>query len=594
MSSLNYTSHSDEHFDRIHYYSPLIPPVKPRKKELNTELKIALIGSDRLYNGFRFEADVFLLTEENWKEALKYLEFDFLLVESCLESTTGHWEYAQIEGSEKNQKLKNLVEFAKEKSIPTVYWFTHDHVYHDNYKIISSIFDYVFCADTEEVILLEKEGIDAIILPPAVQPVLFNPFREYAYYDALNINLLFDGWADIYRFGDQLMVLEELKIYGLKIIDSKKEIFHKKISYIPELADVVLGSVSNITRQTLLKYSKNVVSFDNSLLTKTSQQWDALEVAASRVVQLHRGIFEVNDIRKNIVVENKTDPDIIQKLIHFEENELFREKLAHKAWRNVNLQHTYNHRLVSICEKLKITHNNKKEKKASLITPTYRVDYIEKVIRTFESQTYKNKELNIIYNGFDEIPPDILNNIQKNVSITISSLHPETSVGECLNYGNAISKGDYCFRIDDDDDYGPQYILDMMLHLSAVESNYFGRFPIYYYLESDGKIHKRKRAAKQLVIVPANILRKEEFRISGNTMSAKRFFLLRNKYPSKSFNAADTSLQLNVAHNIREALVMDNLNTIINRRADESSHTWRLGREEFLEVTEYIRDDINI
>ncbi|SMG64034.1 hypothetical protein BMETH_2101_0 [methanotrophic bacterial endosymbiont of Bathymodiolus sp.] len=64
-----------------------------------------MIGSDRIYNGFRFEAEVFLLTEDNWKNALQYIEFNFILVESCLESTTGHWEYAQIEGSEKNQKL---------------------------------------------------------------------------------------------------------------------------------------------------------------------------------------------------------------------------------------------------------------------------------------------------------------------------------------------------------------------------------------------------------------------------------------------------------------------------------------------------------
>ncbi|SMG62520.1 [weak similarity to] glycosyltransferase [methanotrophic bacterial endosymbiont of Bathymodiolus sp.] len=275
---------------------------------------------------------------------------------------------------------------------------------------------------------------------------------------------MFDGWSDLYRFKEKLGVLQDVKPYGLKIVDSKKEIFKNKLKEFPDYTNEILGCVSEAGRRTLLKYSKTVVSFEESLLTPTTQQWDALEVAATRTNLLYRGTIEDQDIRKDIVIEAKTDSDLLLMLASFKEDDLYQERLAHKAWRGVNQNHTFNNRLRAIGKSLKIKFKQSVHKKASIITPTYRTSHMMQSIKIYQQQAHKNKELILIYNGNELIPNEIGEFCRDNDDVTLIKLPPENSVGACLNIGHNIATGDYCFRVDDDI-YAPNYILDMMLHL---------------------------------------------------------------------------------------------------------------------------------
>ncbi len=567
--------HSEEHLRRIKYWQAPIPPVKPRKKELNTDLKIAFIGSERLYDGFRFEAELYLLSQETWKQTLTYIDVDFLLIEACIRTVTNDWAFAQSAKTDGNKELITVINFAKEKNIPTVFWNTQDHVYHELYKDISKEFDYTFCADLKEQQLLSNEKIYADLLLPSVQPALYNSFRENKYYDKLDIDVLFDGWADLFRFDEQLSVLKEIKKYGLKIIDSKKEIFKNKVSNTLGYKDQILGCVSEETKRMILKYSKSYITFNNTLQTAISQQWDALECAASKTNIIHQGELDENDIRSTFVTQTKNDDDLLLMLCSYKEDSLYRERLAHKAWRTVNTKHTYYHRVKQISNKLKIQHQDNVNKIASIITPTYRSDYITKAIENFKSQEYSNKELIIVYNGTDDIDENIQKTINQNEDILLISLPPEQSVGECLNYGHQKAVGDYFFRFDDDDEYGPNYVSDIMINLLAIDAKLFGKPFAYYQTEPNMQLYHLPNNRKKDCIVTTQELKEKVVNFSGNSIGGNKNFFLRNMYPEKNFNAVDFSLIFDMSEEINEGVLLDSFNLIANRRQDISTHTWR-------------------
>jgi len=580
MSSINCRPYTKEHEDKIHYYSPPVPVLPAYKTTPNTNIKIGLISGERLLQGFRYEAEVYLLTEENWKHVLKYIKLDFVLIESCLKSVTGHWVCSQIGGVEKNIKLEDVINYAANVNIPTVYWFTQDHLYHDKYNDLVRMFDYVFCADTREVDLLQQENIKAEVLLPAVQPALYNPLRDYKFYSDMEVGVLFDGWSDMFRNENILDLLHELKRYGLKIIDSKKQVFKDRLKDYQNYSDNILGCVSEDERRILLKYSKAVISFGDTMLTPTSQQWDALEVAATRVNVLHRGDIDDNDVRKNIVIENNADIDILSTLVSFQEDDLYRERLAHKAWREVNMKHTFNHRLKSICDRLKINVKDNAKHLASIIAPTFRSSNISEVIQTYKKQAYTNKELILVYNGAKVISNAIKDICNGSDDITLVTVPPENGVGVCMNIGHSMAKGDYCFRMDDDDIYAPNYILDMMLHLKSSDFDLFGCPPGYISFEGKDKVYKRNNKIHPLSVVPSKLVLQGSVYMGGNTIGGKTSFLIKNQYPESSFGAADTSFTLEACKHVPSVLLMDSFNMLIRRSADTSKHTWRLSYED--------------
>ena len=201
-------SDSERVIELTDYWAPPVPFWKPLKKKPNSSLRIACVVEDRLYHGLRYEAEVLLLTPTNWKQLLAYGRPDFLLMESIWKTATGHWHMGQCLGSNEREELLRILATAQTMSIPTVFWITKGHEYHEHYKEFSKHFDYVFCADFIEAERLRSEGIAAEILLPCVQPATHNPFRHYKDYNACDLGIIYDGWADLDRMTEDLCVLK--------------------------------------------------------------------------------------------------------------------------------------------------------------------------------------------------------------------------------------------------------------------------------------------------------------------------------------------------------------------------------------------------
>ncbi|MGH8605201.1 MAG: hypothetical protein ACREXR_21155, partial [Gammaproteobacteria bacterium] len=339
---------SDELLRLSSYWTPPVPPWKPLRKDPNSSLRIACVVGDRLYRGLRLEGELLVLTPENWRRVLRFGKPDFLLVESFWNTATGHWHMAQSVPSPGREELLDVVSLARRLSIPTVYWNTQDHVYHEPYKDFAGHFDHIFCADPGEAEALRAEGVPAELLYPAVQPALYNPFRLSEHADAFSLGILYDGWADLDRFTERLSVLRDVKKHGLAIIESRYEIFHLRRKRLPEYRDCILGCVTAKSRLMALRHAHAVVTCTHTISSCTTQQWLTMESAACRVPVVHHGESSRNDIRHGCIIPRPDRLDFLSEFVRFREDDLYRERVAHHGWRYVHQCHTYSHRMQSI------------------------------------------------------------------------------------------------------------------------------------------------------------------------------------------------------------------------------------------------------
>ena len=283
---------------------------------------------------------------------LSSLSLDFVLVESCRKTVTGHWYLAQTLEVESRDTLTALLAESRRLGIPTVYWHTEDLAYWEHYADFATGFDALYCADPRVAERFVAGGVSAQVLLPAAQPRIYNGFRQSREVGALSIPVLFDGLGDIIRHGDALQVLLSLRDRGLKIIDSRNQIYRTKVQTLTDYADCVLGCVTRLGRLGALKYAESCVALETTLATRTAAEWQAVETASCRLATAYLGAADSDTMRGALYTGCKDDASLLEQIDAWQSDWLERDIAAHLAWRQVHESHGYVHRLSTICADL--------------------------------------------------------------------------------------------------------------------------------------------------------------------------------------------------------------------------------------------------
>lgn len=118
----------------------------------------------------------------------------------------------------------------------------------------------------------------------------------------------------------------------------------------------------------------------------------------------------------------------------------------------------------------------------SCIMPTKnRRKFIPNAIQYFLKQSYKNKELIIIDDGFDKIEDLVPNNKM----IRYVYLDKSHTIGAKRNYANHIAKGDIIIHWDDDDFMADEWITKQVYSLINLKADITGIQNVYYYNPED-------------------------------------------------------------------------------------------------------------
>ena len=130
-------------------------PVTPEDVELEgpfAKLKIALVADHFTTDCLSVECRVMSLTPSNYQEILDAWQPDLVFVESAFHGAKGSWRYELAKQPrwlrlKQPQAIFKLVEHARSRGIPTVFWNKDDGVFFDAFIHVASAFDFVFTTD---------------------------------------------------------------------------------------------------------------------------------------------------------------------------------------------------------------------------------------------------------------------------------------------------------------------------------------------------------------------------------------------------------------------------------------------------------------
>jgi glycosyltransferase involved in cell wall biosynthesis len=559
---------------------------KPFKSSKNSVLSIACILGTHMEACLDFEANLISLDPERWQQQLEKKPPDMLLVQSAWDfSTTGWKDVIFIEGDHGN-KLNSILRFCCNNGIPTVFWDTEYHGHFPLFYPAASLFDYIFATDSKSVeryqSSLGKERCTH--LPLAVQPALHNPVRP----DTLrskkrDYSILFDGWADLLERPQSYKFLGELLDEGLHIVESRYRFVANKLNDLPLYRENTMGNMAYDQLLSALRSYRVYLMSDNSLSSRLSLAQRAMEAVACGATVVYKGACN-EFIPQGLVFYADSDQETIELCKQHLKEELGETIHGLKARRKLFANQTYAQRLQTICNFLGIDHTWEEFPRVSLITPTKRPDMIPRALANYQSQKYPNKEWIIILNSAREDIPEIKQLCQKHPDISCIHVHEEKNIGACLNLAIQKASGEFCFKIDDDDFYGPNYVLDMMLEMRAVDADIFGKPTGFIYLEGSDKLMMRHRALEsQYVFGGKNVPH-----MCGANIAGKRAILSEIMFAEDMRACVDTDF-LRLCKAAELSIYLSNIHGFAAMRGkDKTSHTWRAGDDFFKKNSTYI------
>ncbi len=490
------------------------------KSTENKSLRIACILSPHLHDCLKFEADLIPLDPYDWKRQLDTEQPHMIVVQSTWDFHSTGWENLFSGDKDLEQTLQAIVNQGKKRNLPTIFWDTE---YRDHYSIFSGIagcFDFVMATDPEnfEQYRGMKDSDHIIHQPLAVQPALHNPVLPgHLSLPDRDFSILFDGWADILEWPDRFQFLKDLFPAGLHIAESRYRYAANKLDDLPEFREHIMGYLADQTRLTALRSYRIYLMSSDSLSSPLSLANRAMEAAACGCTVIYKG-SENQFIPEKIVTYTASDQETVLQCRMYLEKESEASISGLETRRKLFGRHSYAHGLRRICGKLGLDYDWEEYPKISMITPSKRPEQFFKALENFKRQDYPNKEWIFLMNSSQKPTDSMIKICQDDPNIRIFQLHEEKNIGICLNFGIKKATGKYWFKIDDDDLYGPNYILDMMMEMRGIDADIFGKPPGFVYLAQTDELLLRNKGVNSQYVLG----RYDAPDICGATISGKK------------------------------------------------------------------------
>lgn len=547
---------------------------------------VALVASPAVRDGFAYHNAVYELTPANFENILARRKPDYLLIESCLYDSERAWPLLPAKKEVYAAWMKMICSCARKHHVPSLFWHTMGQPMLEIFIDGLRHFDFVACAEPKSLEKLESLNINAKLLPWGFSPEQFNPLFNYKKTHILP-RLIFNGMSQVLRSKEIRHCIDIFLNSDIAIIDTQVVITPKMIANMEHnIASRFLGVLSQTLVQEIYKRSSALLAIGAT----PSTQINALQAAACRCPVLH-----VDD-QKEIFMEDfceyfSSSQSARERYKEICENPVERARSGHLAWRKVHEAHTFAHRMDEIHQWLGLEKRAVPIPKASVITPTMRPDNICHVLAQYEAQTWPNKELIYVFNGPQKDTPAL----PPRPDIKIVYLPLDHSAGMAMNLGACAASGDYTFRMDDDDLYGNNYLLDRMIYFREFNVLIIGTAKIFYKFKNEDMAFIIGERMQELTTQPIAFLEWSITNIAGATISVAADHAREIGYCEQAYAHADLSfLKRNCLFSPTAASIdMDNFN-FCAIRSDPAQHTWRVSRKNLEEQIVFWTNETNI
>ncbi|WP_462420193.1 hypothetical protein [Salinicoccus sp. Marseille-QA3877] len=216
--------------------------------------------------------------------------------------------------------------------------------------------------------------------------------------------------------------------------------------------------------------------------------------------------------------------------------------------------------------------------KISVITSTNRRENLEFYLEQMNYQRYVSLEINLVTHGF-ELSETEKDSLKKSCKFDVNILHAERfeNLGACLNKCIELCTHQVVAKIDDDDYYLENYMIDQWLALEYSQADVVGKSESYYYFEADDLIGLRKKGEHS----------KYSNFIMGATIMAKSDIIKELLFADIP-RAVDTNFLRRVVENEGTIYIGNPYEMCVFRSANTDDHTWQVNNLAMLKSADIV------
>lgn len=556
-------------------YAPLELPKK------FGHLNVAVIMDDFSLAAWGGEFNLLMVKPDTWQEQLEAQPVDLLLVESAWNGNHGAWQYKLTGPNAPAPELIALTQYCDNNNIPTVFWNKEDPPHFEDFLPTAKLFQAVLTSDSDRIPAyqhkLGHQRIESMAF--AAAPAIHNPVRgEEPHQEG---DIAFAGMYFAHKFPERREQMELLLSAAVEVgprmkngltIFSRFQGSNERYQFPAPFDRFVVGSLPYQKMLTAYRGFKVFLNVNSVVDSPSMCARRIFEITASGTPVISTPSKAISAFFPADEVSVVDTPEQAQWSMRALVNSpQLRDRTVHKAQRRIWGEHTYTHRASQVLDAAGITHAQPALPTVSAMVSTNRPHQIEHVLTQVAQQREVEVELLLLCHGFD---PDHAMITRRCAELGIQNYRllrgsTEWSLGTCLNTLVGQASGEVLAKLDDDDFYAPNYLLDQLNALQYSGAGLVGKECSYLY-DAELNVMIRRR--------PEREHRFTKF-VAGPTFVGHADVFRNHPFADRS-TGEDTQFLRDLAENGIKVYAADRFNFLQMR--NKSGHTWSVSGSELL------------
>lgn len=218
----------------------------------------------------------------------------------------------------------------------------------------------------------------------------------------------------------------------------------------------------------------------------------------------------------------------------------------------------------------------------SMVVCTMRQNCMKNIFENYSRQKYNNKEMIVILNKNDMELSKWQEKAALYKNVKMFQLDEKVTLGNCMNFGVSQSSYEIIAKIDDDDYYGPKYLLDSVKAFQQYDADIVGKAASFVYFKK-GKILAIRFPYNENRFV---------FHMDGPTLLIKRSVFEKVKFANIP-KGIDTQFSKDCVKNGFKIYSTNRFHHVYIRNESSKEHTWRISDKNLLKWCRIIRRGVD-
>jgi len=325
-------------------------------------LKIALVADYFTMDCLSAECMIRALTPANFEEVIREWRPDLVFVESAFHGVNGSWRYELAKQPKwlrpgKQRAIFRLVEFARQRGVPVVFWNKDDGAFFDAFIHVAQAFDFIFTTDQNCVARYRERvpahvRVNTLVMPyqPAIHSFTgFNFARKEACFTGSYYRRILDERR---AFLDMIFDAGEASGLLLNVYDRNRDRLSRHFEFRFPKKDCLRLHDKVSHRETAQVYKSHVVSLNVNSVTDSETMYSRrlLEILACGGIAVTNPSRSVDHFFRDychVVSTPEEARALLARLRHGPSKDDLARAEAGAMY--VRQHHTWAHRLEDIC-----------------------------------------------------------------------------------------------------------------------------------------------------------------------------------------------------------------------------------------------------